>query len=363
VASVGKLAHLDNRRRMRLIRRCAWLILMLSCAARAAGDEPADESPWLLVPTMSSDPKLGTSVGAMGGYLFRIDPESRQSMALTSISYSDSDSYVGGVFGQLYFDANRQKLLVGVARGKINNDYDDFLGSGIPAQTTDQLNAEFLRYYRGITDNWYLGAQAVSSNYVIGADDLLGEILDRIGLTGFDSVGAGLVAEYDSRDKIRNPGDGDYLVIHNIAYSKSLGGDVSFDTYRIDYSRYREIVESHLLAWQLSGKWTDDAPIGGYASISLRGYVRGNYLAPNYTHVQAEDRISLGSRWGMAVFAGIACLYDGLSDCEQSENLFASAGAGVIYTLKPEAGIVIRSEIAKGESSDYVFYLRMGHPF
>jgi hypothetical protein len=39
------------------------------------------------------------------------------------------------------------------------------------------------------------------------------------------------------------------------------------------------------------------------------------------------------------------------------------AGAGAIFTLKPEAGIVIRAEIAKGESSEYVAYLSMGNPF
>jgi len=39
-----------------------------------------DESPWLLVPTLSSNPKLGTTVGVMAGYLHYFDPDSKVSI-------------------------------------------------------------------------------------------------------------------------------------------------------------------------------------------------------------------------------------------------------------------------------------------
>jgi hypothetical protein len=38
-------------------------------------------------------------------------------------------------------------------------------------------------------------------------------------------------------------------------------------------------------------------------------------------------------------------------------------GGGVTYTLKPEAGIVLRLEYAKGESDNSAVYLSLGHPF
>ena len=114
---------------------------------------------------------------------------------------------------------------------------------------------------------------------------------------------------------------------------------------------------------QLSGRWTSDAPIGGYSSVMLRGYVRGNYLAPHYTHIDLEDRITFNATWGMSIFAGLACLYDNIDNCTDSENLYSSAGAGTIYTLKPKAGIVMRTEFAKGEADEYVWYLKMGNSF
>ena len=52
-----------------------------------AADEPkedpasgARESPWLLLPTVSANPKLGTSVGAIAAYLHYFDEQSRPSM-------------------------------------------------------------------------------------------------------------------------------------------------------------------------------------------------------------------------------------------------------------------------------------------
>ena len=321
------------------------------------------ESPWMLVPTLTSDPKLGTSLGLTGGYIHQFDSDSTPSILLASGSYSNTDSRVLALFGQAFFDSDRQKMIVGVVDGRIENDYDDFLGSGIPIQTTDVLSAEFARYYHVVDGNWYAGIQAISTNYTIGAEGLLEGILDFIGITGFDSNGLGLVAEYDSRDVSRNPTSGRQFELSNFAYRESLGGEESFDVYQSKYSEYRTIREDHVLAWQLAGRWTRDAPIGGYSSINLRGYIRGNYLAPNYTHAQVEDRISFTSRWGMSVFAGLACLYDGFSDCGDSENLFASIGAGAILVLKPQAGIVMRAEIAKGESDETTFYLKLGNPF
>ena len=317
----------------------------------------------MLVPTLTSDPKLGTSLGITGGYIHQFDPGSQQSLFIARASYSDTDSRVAGLFGQIFFDDDRQKVILGLVDGRIENDYEDFLGSGLPVQTTDKLEAEFARYYHAVTGDWYAGVQLVSTNYTIGADGFLDFVLDFIGLTGFDSTGLGLVAEYDSRDNARNPSAGRQFELSNFAYRESYGGDESFDVYQSKYSEYIAFKKGQVLAWQVKGRWTDDAPIGGYSSIQLRGYVRGNYLAPNYTHAQVEDRISFNSKWGMSVFGGVACLYDKLSDCEDSGNLYASVGAGVIYTLKEQAGIVLRAEIAKGESDETTFYLGVGNPF
>jgi outer membrane protein assembly factor BamA len=342
------------------------LLLTAVLAAPAAGDDEGravKESPWLLTPTLSSNPKLGITAGGVAGYLHRFDAESNQSVFAVFGTYSDTDSYIVGFKGEAYFGRNRHKLTAGYFTGEINNEYDDFLGTGLPAQTEDDLQAIFLRYVHRLGKRWYFGGQFASTNYAIGADGFFGAILDQIGLTGFDSTALGLVAEYDTRDDLRNPSQGSHSVVHNLAYREALGGDESFDSYHADSRIYRGIGDHLVLAAQLLGRWTDDAPLAGYSSVSLRGYTRGNYLAENYTHLDLDARFALNERWGVAAFAGIGCLYDELSVCSGSGSTYPAAGAGVIFRLKPEAGFVLRAEYALGKDDNSALYLRLGHPF
>jgi len=43
------------------------------------------------------------------------------------------------------------------------------LDSGIPAQTTDQLETKFARYSQVVSTDWYAGVQIIPLNYTIGA--------------------------------------------------------------------------------------------------------------------------------------------------------------------------------------------------
>jgi hypothetical protein len=74
-----------------------------------ADDTAVKESPWLLIPTLSVDPKLGTSPGVMAGYIHQFDPLSTPSMFIANYSTSNNDSTVEGLFGQMFFDEDRQK--------------------------------------------------------------------------------------------------------------------------------------------------------------------------------------------------------------------------------------------------------------
>src|SRR3974390_620134 len=113
-----------------------------------------EESPWLLVPSVSSNPKLGTSVGGMGGYMHYFDSDSQVSIFGASAQYTSTNALVGGLFGKTSFDAADQRLNVFAAGGNIKNDYDDFLGTGMPLKSEDHLRALALRYLYRVWDNW-----------------------------------------------------------------------------------------------------------------------------------------------------------------------------------------------------------------
>ena len=132
-----------------LIAAC-WLLSYAAPASHAQGvaddgtpseqtgaDEKSDEvapagkpKPWLITPTLSADPKLGANVGGLIAFLKKLDAESTPSMTGLSVSYSDTDSMTGALFSQLYWKADTRRLSLLALGAEINNEYDDFLGTG-----------------------------------------------------------------------------------------------------------------------------------------------------------------------------------------------------------------------------------------
>lgn len=72
------------------------LCLLFNMNSYAAESEEEKDSPWLLTPTISSDPKLGTTLGFLWAYLKKFDEESPASMFGIMGSYSDTDSFFYG---------------------------------------------------------------------------------------------------------------------------------------------------------------------------------------------------------------------------------------------------------------------------
>ena len=324
---------------------------------------PEKPSPWLMVPLLTSNPKMDTSVGGLAGYLYQFDQKSAPSMFGASGTYSASDSFFGVLFAQAFFDSNKQRLSVAVTNGKVNNDYHNFLDSGLSAQTTDNVKAFATRYTHAVGSDWFVGGQFLSTNYVIEAEGLVEQHLDSIGLTGMESAGVGLVIGYDSRNNQRNATDGQYFLFHNNAYRESLGGEENFDVYNGEFSDYRRLSDRYVLATQFQGRWTDDAPKSGHSSVSLKGYVRGMQLKPNYMHLTLDNRIKVKDKWGVVIYGGVGCLYEDVEACDTGDAIYPALGAGISYLLREKAGIVIRAEYVVGKDDNDGVYLTMGHPY
>ncbi|MGI9313635.1 MAG: hypothetical protein ACR2PN_02940 [Luminiphilus sp.] len=333
------------------------------------------DKPWLITPTLSADPKLGANVGALIAYLKRLDAESTPSMAGLSISYSDTDSSTAAAFSQLYWSADTRRLSLLAATAEINNEYDDFLGTGQAVKTQDNVHSYGFRYLHQLREGgWFGGIQGISTNYAVGADGLLEGLMTQVGLAGFDATGVGLVFQHDTMNHQRDPSAGHLFTLHNFAYRESLGGESSFDVGYADLRWYHSIKplssgrsqRPPVLALQLKGRFTNDAPLSGYSSVSLPGYTMGNYLSRHYSHVLLEGRFPLTGKLGLIAFGGVGCQFGeditGKSlSC--SDATYPSLGVGVSYMLKEEASVLIRLEIAKGKSDNEALYLRFGHLF
>jgi hypothetical protein len=328
----------------------------------APPENESKSSPWLITPLLSSDPKISTAAGALAGYVHEFDEKSPASLIGIAGTYSTTDSWYLTAFAKTHFGEDKHRLTVAAVIGEVRNDYSDFLGSGLNVQTTDDVTLYALRYAYRIYGHWYLGPQFISTNYAISGDNFLsGQVLEHIGLTGFRSNGLGLYTQYDTRNNQYSPSSGQVFEAHNVAYREALGGEVDFDALTADYQYFLPHREKHVLAMHVRGRWTNDAPPSGYSSVDLRGYTRGQYLAPHMTMVEADYRYSLYKKWGVAVFAGVAGLY-GDDVAESNNELFPAGGAGVFYRLNDE-GMVVRADIAVGKDGNWGFYLQFGHGF
>jgi hypothetical protein len=213
-----------------------------SSAPSEPDDEAAPVKPWLITPTLAADPKLGANVGGVAAYLRKLDEQSTASMVGASVSYSDTDSITGGVGAQLFWGADTRRLILLAGAAEINNEYDDFLGTGQKAETKDSVHTVGFRYLQQIgASNWLAGVQGLSTNYAVGAEGYIDGLLNLIGLSGFDSTGLGLVLQHDTMDHQRDPTGGHLLTIHNMAYRESLGGEASFDVIFTDLRWYRSL--------------------------------------------------------------------------------------------------------------------------
>ena len=314
---------------------------------------------------VSSNPKLGTSGGALGAYLHDFDPESRVSIFGVSYQYTSTHSSVAAAFARISSGADHHRIVGLGVFGYIKNDYDDYLGTGQPLKTDDDLKALAGRYLYRVKGNWFLGAQGTAANYQIFGqspeDDLT---LDTLGLIGFKSVALGAVVMHDSRDNEDMPTRGWFLNVGNRAYREALGGEASFDSYRSDLKVIWPQRGGHLMAFRQFNWLTYDAPVVAQATILLRGYKQGQYLAPYASSFEAEERLAFGSRWTATLFVGVAGLYgdrDAATTTTTTRQYFPNWGAGIQFVIKPAKRMLMNFEYAQGVEDNRGGYLKFGY--
>jgi hypothetical protein len=323
-----------------------------------------ERSPWLLAPVLNVNPKLGTSVGVLAGYLHFFDEKSRPSIFAVTGQYTSTDSIVAGAFARTSFDQDRQRVIAAVVYGNIKNDYDNYLGTGVPLRNDAELRSVIARYTYRVSGNWFVGAQAIYQNFAIaGQTEFDDQVLDIVGIQPFKSAGAGFVVQNDSRDNENMPTRGALFNLNNMAFREALGGDNDYDVYRLEGRYFIPHGDRNVFALRQLNHLTSDAPAAARAPVQLRGYKIGQFTGQAMSSIEGEERFRLAEKWTATVFAGVACLYGGGKNCSDSANVFPAAGGGVQYILKPKEGIVLNLEYAAGKAGTYGVYIKLGYAY
>ena len=319
-------------------------------------------SPWMVVPLVSSNPKLGTSFGAMGAYLRSFDPASRVSLFGVNYQYTSTNSTIAAAFARTSFGADHHRINVVAAFGYVKNDYEDFLGSGQQLKTNDHVKAVTGRYLYRLKGDWFIGARGVAADYqVLGesADDDL--VLETLGVEGFDSAALGAVLIHDSRNNQDMPTRGWYLELNNLAYREALGGSASFDAYRADVRGFWRHGGGHVLAFRQFNWLTSDAP-GPRSRPSSCAATRA---ASSWRRTCRRWKPRSASPWARAgaprFFAGVTGLYGASGAFSASNGFYPTVGAGVQFVIKPVQRMLVNLEYAHGVEDNQALLVRFGY--
>ena len=171
----------------------------------------------------------------------------------------------------------------------------------------------------------------------------------------------GAVVMHDSRDSEDMPTKGWYLNINNLAHRESFGGSANYDAYRADFKLFLPHGDGHVLAMRQNNWLSSSAPLVAQATVILRGYKLGQYLAPHMSSFEAEERLSFGRRWGATLFAGVAGLYGEGSVTPLERSAYPTVGAGLQFVIKPSERMVANLEYAHGLEANHGFYLKFGY--
>jgi hypothetical protein len=298
----------------------------------------------------------------MGAFIHKFDPDSRVSLFGVTYQYTSTHSSIAGTFARTSFGADHHRIVGVVTFGYIKNDYDDYLGTGQPLQTNDDLAAGAGRYLYRATGNWFVGGQGTAANYqVLGETSQDDFVLEMLGIRGFKSAALGAVVMHDSRDSEDMPTGGWYLNVNNLAYLDVFEGSESFGAYRADARVFWEHGGGHVLAIRQYNWVTDGAPPTAQATVILRGYKFGEYLAPYMSSFEAEERLSFSTRWGATLFAGVASLYGDSATATDERAAYPTWGGGLHFVIKPAERMLINVEYAQGIEDNQGVYLKFGY--
>jgi hypothetical protein len=176
----------------------------------------------------------------------------------------------------------------------VKNDYDDFLGTGVPLKSEDHLRGFLGRYLYRVKDDWFVGVQAVATNYqIVGQSALDDDMLAILGLTGFEAGGIGWFCITTHGTSTTRPSAAGCSTSTASLIGKRIEGSNNFDVYRADYRHFWSHGEGHVFALRQKQSVDGGRTRERLCARALRGYTDGEYLGKKHVLHRGRGAVSL----------------------------------------------------------------------
>jgi outer membrane protein assembly factor BamA len=312
------------------------------------------------LPVFFYTPETGIAGGAAALYLYRDLLEERASSVTGDVIYTQKKQIIVEFAGDQYFDAGKFRLMSDVLFQKYPI---KFFGIGNNTASSDEeeyTSRSFLLsavLYRNIHSHFNVGP-TIRYETISMLELKPGGLLAsrRIsGSNGGTTCGLGVVANWDSRDNTFAAHSGSSYQLTALFFQGTFGSDYSYADFQIDTRNFFEIVPGQVLAVQAAAEFIDGSPpfqrlvkFGG--QNLLRGYFDGRYRDRDGILLQAEYRLPVWWRFGLAGFAGIAQVADGIIHLAVNRFWFAG-GLGLRFFWNARERINLRLDYGIGNNS------------
>jgi hypothetical protein len=332
---------------------------------------------FVIAPLPIVSPAIGDGIIPVVGYIFPFSKKDKISPPSTVgvgglITDNGSRAYFLG--GQLFFDENKYEVTTGYAHGNI--DYNIY-GAGhlggdqnlkLPLVQTGEVY--FAEALRRVWWQIFIGPRLTtgSSFITLGKFDNpnIPPIPPDVGLhTNLRAIGVRTVR--DTRNNHFFPTSGSKVQFTADFYAQAIGSKQTFQQYKFEFDKYMTVHKNQVLAADVYVcNVAGDAPfyqkcIYG-TSNELRGYTAGTYFDRHMYTAQAEYRLTLPKRIGLAAFAGLGGVVPGDNEFFTSSHFLPDIGGGPRFSLSKQYHVNLRADFARGVGS-WTWSMGIGEAF
>ncbi|HUI63831.1 MAG TPA: BamA/TamA family outer membrane protein [Bacteroidota bacterium] len=327
-------------------------------------------------PYVKYEPETGLAGGVVALYYFHLTSDSadgsadRPSSVSGGATYTQKKQISTGIDYDFYFASGVYHLSGGFDYKRIPYDFYG-VGNRNPTDPVDSYTPLWRGGDAEFTRNFLRTPLGEGLNAGLGMefrwDDILSSLQGKIlqtgsvpGSKGGLSAGMGIVVNFDTRDNIFSSHEGEFCDFKATFYGRAIGGSFNFNRYTLDLRKFIPVGDTHTIAVQTLEVFVKGvepfytmAQLGG--DNNLRGYFQGRQRNTDMSVLQAEYRLPLVWRFGLALFAD-AGEVAGALDAFRYSGIHYSAGAGIRFVVIPEEHLGVRLDYGIGSDSSELYF-------
>ncbi len=343
---------------------------------RDSTDSPQGKarSGWVALPLVSYAPETHLGLGGFCVHFFRFgaSPVTSRASSLAVVALQTTrKQFIGELIPELYWDEDAWHLWSKADYRRYPNSLWE-VGDDAADETEERYLENSIRWQIWLRRLVFLSAYLegrLDLQYVTVGQAKRGGLLDMGGLPGSQggrTMGAGVTVGWDTRDHALRPHQGAWYELSLMSWQRFWMSEYDFWRVKVNLRQYVPIIHGHTLALQAYGEFLGgEVPFYKMATLGgeflLRGYFDGRYRDHNLMAFQAEYRMPIFWRFGLAPFVGIGDVADKLSNFDFGD-LKWTVGGGLRIELNEQERLPLRLDAGVGPGT-FAFYLGIKEAF